>query len=169
VPIEGVSAPAGKQRLKHAAISAFLLFHLVVITCWTAPFKMKIMEAVNQVTRPYLLWIGLFQAWDMFAPNPMTLNGYVDARILYQNGRMETWEFPRMEKLGLAGRYVKERYRKFVNEYLRNDDKALLWPDAARHVARLHYRDPANPPRMIVIRSPGTSIRFSNTPSGLRT
>lgn len=54
-----------------------------------------------------------------------------------------------MEQLSVSERYLKERYRKYV-ENLRQDANVALWPDAARHIARLND-DVSNPPEIVIL------------------
>jgi hypothetical protein len=96
-----------------------------------------------------MLWSGLFQTWNAFAPAPKAINSYVEAIVIYKDGAVRTWKFPRMEQLGLWERYHEERYRKFV-ENLKEDSSAPLWPDAARHIARLN-NVPSNPPQIVML------------------
>jgi hypothetical protein len=138
------------KRVKHAAISAFLLFHIVAITCWCIPVNSALISNVRDFVRPYMLWSGLFQGWDMFAPTPPNVNAYIEAAVIYKDGRTQSWKFPRMEQLGLVERYYRERYRKFT-ENLRQDANAGLWPDVARHIARLNNHDTSNPPAIIIL------------------
>jgi hypothetical protein len=137
------------QRVKRIAISAFLLFHIVAIFCWCMPSNSLLIAEVNAAVSPYLLWSGLFQNWNMFAPEPLKLNCSVEAQITFRDGRTRTWRFPLMQDLGLAERYQKERYRKFT-EYVRADSNSAMWPDAARFVARLN-NDPSNPPGAVLL------------------
>jgi hypothetical protein len=132
-------------KAKRWLISAFIAFHLLAVLCWAFPSNSLLVGGVKKLVTPYMLWAGLFQSWDMFAPNPRSLNIYVTAEITYANGQRRVWEFPRMEKLGLVDRYFKERYRKWANDNLRLDENARLWPDAARYIARLNA-EPGNPP-----------------------
>ena len=129
---------------RRTIISAFLLFHLVAITFWCLPLNTALIQAFRGAVRPYMAWSGLFQAWDMFAPEPLQMNLYLDAIVKFRDGTTRTWSFPRMEKLPIAERYFKERYRKFA-EVVRLDQYSMLWPDCARYIARLNY-NPANPP-----------------------
>jgi len=55
-----------------------------------------------------------------------------------------------MEQLSFSERYVKERYRKFV-ENLEQDRNVALWPDAARRIARLNHKDISNPPEFVIL------------------
>ena len=131
------------------AINAFLIFNLVAITCWAVPVHTPLTLAARGLVRPYLLWSGLFQSWDMFSPNPKSKNLYLEAIVIYQDGSTEMWTFPRMELLSYTERYVKERYRKY-EETLASEQYAVLRPDAARNIARQHRRS-ANPPQKIML------------------
>lgn len=138
-----------KRRLAQAAISAFLLFHLFAIVCWAVPLDTQLITAFRGFIRPYMLWSGLFQSWDTFAPTPRMVNAYVQGVVITKDGRLHTWKFPRMEQLSIPERYYKERYRKFV-ENLQEERNSALWPDAARHLARM-YENPANPPEIVML------------------
>lgn len=134
--------PPGWKRI---AISVFLLFHLAAITSWCLPINSLLIDRWKQVIRPYMLWAGLYQAWDMFAPDPVKLNSYVEAEITFDDGSTRVWSIPRMNEIGYVDRYFKERYRKFSTEYLRMDSHSALWPDAARYIARVN-RNPSKRP-----------------------
>jgi hypothetical protein len=138
------------QKTKRIAISAFLVFHIVAITCWCAPLDSALLTRFRALIRPYMQWSGLLQGWNMFAPEPTKFNSYMEADVIFQDGQKRTWAFPRMEKLGYWKRYRKERYRKFANENLRMDANSALWPDAALRIARLN-RNAANPPVMVIL------------------
>ena len=135
--------------MKRAVISAFLLFHIIAITCWSIPLDSPLRTAFVSFIRPYFVWSGLFQSWDMFAPLPTSANAYIQAFVIYKDGTIRNWKFPRMEQLGLAERYYRERYRKY-EENLKQDANAPLWPDAARHIARLN-NNRSNPPEIITL------------------
>lgn len=135
--------------MKRVAISVFLLFHLFAITCWCIPINSPLIAACRKMIRPYMVWTGLFQTWDTFAPAPKSTNGYIEGIVIYKNGHTRNWQFPRMEQLSLTERYYKERYRKFV-ENLQEDGSAPLWPDAARRIARLN-NDVSNPPEIVIL------------------
>jgi hypothetical protein len=136
------------DAVKRSAISVFLLFHLLVIGSWSLPSSPHLLGTIKDVVAPYAWRSGLFQSWDMFAPNPMHANTYIEAEIAYRDGTVRTWTFPQMQELAYAERYSKERYRKFANDRLRLDEYAMLWPDAARYIARLNA-DASNPPQTI--------------------
>jgi hypothetical protein len=62
---------------------------------------------------------------------------------------MKVWTFPRMEELGFAERYQKERYRKF-EETLPEQRYEALRPGVATHVARL-FNSQVDPPDKVVL------------------
>lgn len=135
--------------MKRAAINIFLAFHLIAITCWALPVTSPLIEFFRSAIRPYFLWTGLFQTWDMFAPSPKSVNSYVEAFVIRKSGNVETWMFPRMYRLNFTERYGAERYRKFV-ENLADEKNAVIWPDVARRVAWSH-RSVSNPPEIIIL------------------
>ena len=139
----------GPQKVKRIAINLFLGFHILAITCWCLPIDTSLVSWGKHLVRPYFLWAGLFQSWDMFAPTPALANSYVEATIVFKDGSRTTWVFRRMEQLSLNDRYIKERYRKFT-ENLQNDQNDLLWPDVARRIARI-TSTPSNPAKTVIL------------------
>jgi hypothetical protein len=137
------------QKIKRIAINAFLLFNILAITSWCIPLNSPLIANFRDLVRPYMVWSGLFQTWDMFAPSPRNINSYVEAVVIYKDGRTQTWRFPRMEKLGFPERDFKERYRKFA-ENVENNANSALWPDVARRIARLH-ENASNPPALVLL------------------
>lgn len=136
--------------IKRAFLSVFLLFHLFVILVWSLPFSSRATRRINRVIAPYMIWSGLTQGWALFAPNPGSVNAYLVARITYQDGRNKTWNFPMPQYYGYYRRYFMERQRKWSSDNLRMDYNAILWPDAARYVARLN-NDPNDPPVTVAL------------------
>jgi len=150
VPPETPAAPVGLSRPVRLGISAFLVFNLFAIISWCVPLQSPLIARCRQLAYPYLIYTGLFQKWDMFAPNPSSLNNYTGAVITYRDGETSLWNFPRMEDLGYIDKYFKERYRKYANDNLRLDENAAIWPDAARYIARVNQR-PSNPPVSVAL------------------
>jgi hypothetical protein len=138
-----------RQKLKYFAINVFLLFHILAISCWALPLNNPLVSSFRKLVRPYFIWSGLFQSWDMFSPEPKRVNSYLEAIVIYEDGSSELWSFPRMELLSSNERYAKERYRKF-EENLQNDQYSGLRPGAARYIARLNNRKPS-PPQTIML------------------
>jgi hypothetical protein len=127
-------------------VTAFIALHLALIVSWSVPIRS--LSGIKRLLAPYASASGLFQSWDMFAPDPPHGNGYLDAEIIYRNGQIQPWHFPQMQELSYVDRYFQERYRKWANERLSDNGNSALWPDAARYIARLNSND-ANPPQVV--------------------
>lgn len=140
---------SGKRGFLQGAISGFILFHLIAIACWALPLNFSPVKDVREFVRPYMLWTGLFQSWDTFAPDPKAINSYLEAVAITQNRKQKVWVFPRMEQLGYGARYREERYRKFA-EVLPQRSLSAMWPDVAQRVTRL-FDDPSDPPAVILL------------------
>ena len=149
----GGERPIGASRegeaFRRAAINVFLLFHLVAITCVAVPSNFSFVRGVKELVAPYLRWTGLYQTWDMFAPDPVKVNAYLKSVVMTQQRHVHVWSLPRMEELGYAERYRKERYRKFA-EILPLPQNAPLWPDVARHLAGM-FPSKTDPPEKVIL------------------
>ncbi len=124
----------------------FALFHVVAICAWSLPYYAPTKKRATAFLKPYMNLSGLWQDWDMFSPEPLSVNSHLEAEIFYRDGTMRRWEFPRMEHYGIWERYGKERYRKWAHDRVRLDSYSIIWPDTALFIARLNDRDPSNPP-----------------------
>jgi hypothetical protein len=137
------------QKAKRWAINLFIGFHLLAIACWCLPIDTPLVPFCQNLVRPYFLWAGLFQSWDMFAPVPKGANVYLEAELHYRDGSRKIWTFPRMEKMTLTEKLFKERYRKFADNLQREELDDLL-PEAARYIARLNS-NPVNPVKTVIL------------------
>jgi hypothetical protein len=140
----------GLKKWQYITINTFLIFHILAISCWCMPLSSPFIGVCRDALRPYFVWSGLFQSWDMFSPQPKAGNSYLEALILYKDGSTKIWSFPRMEQLTLTQKYSKERYRKFVETLLDNKN-ADLWPDVARYVARLPEIREGQPQKVMLV------------------
>lgn len=104
----------------------------------------------------YTLSTGFWQYWDMFAPNPASIDLYLEADITYRDGSKTRFHYPRIYTLSIPMKYVKERYRKFY-ENVNNDEQAYIRPAVAQRIALESFDDPANPPVQVVL------IRYFDT------
>lgn len=138
-----------KNGLKKAFINAFILLHLLIIVIWGLPAS-SFRSTLARHVEKYVIWTGLWHSWDMFSPDPLSLNFNVTAEITYRDGSTKIWEFPRMEKMSIGEKFQKERFRKW-RERTRIDSYRLVWDDTARYVARLNNTNPANPPVTVVL------------------
>jgi hypothetical protein len=136
-------------KARYVAINLFLISHIVAVAVWCIPLDSPVLPICRSLLRPYFLWSGLFQSWDMFCPIPKSSNSYIEAVVIYADGTEKTWTFPRMEQLTLTQRYIKERYRKF-GENLSLEQNELLWADVARYVARVN-NIPSNPVKTVAL------------------
>lgn len=95
-------------------------------------------------SRWYVEPLGLWQYWDMFAPDPLRKDYYFDAAIQYQDGTTKSVEFPRIKNMPLLEKYYKERYRKY-GERVHDSDYQYLWPTWAQWMATQATLDKSNP------------------------
>ena len=121
-------------RLRRAAISAFVVFHLtatfVFLIPWS-PVKVRWFESV----RLYMLPLGLWQYWGMFAPDPFHDSMVLEAEALDAQGVRHRFEFPKLADFSKWRGVPRYRHCKYAcNLLLEEFEPARKY--AARHVAR---------------------------------
>jgi hypothetical protein len=145
-------------------IKVFVVFHIAAITIWALPSppsgildgkqrgalgdRLLVFNQLHLKPSPvkyYLMPTGFWQYWDMFSPNPASIDFYGTAEVVFRDGTVRPYQYPRMFLLPLHTKYLKERYRKFY-ERAHLEANSYLWPTFAQRVALLHFEDPENPP-----------------------
>jgi hypothetical protein len=155
------------QRL---LISAFILFHLSAIIIWTMP-PCHIKERFSGPFYYYVLPLGIWQWWAVFAPNPVRDTVVVEAEVIDAKGMRHLHEFPKIGDLPWWQKIPRYRNPKFTNN-MSNNEYATARKFVARHAVRelklgseafpvwvsLYNRINATPP-------PGTAISDPMAPS----
>lgn len=123
------------QKTKIFAIWIFIALHLAIIFTSSFPDRNKLSDLIQDKLSLYVDYTGLEQRWTMFAPNPTSLNAYVEAEISFEDGSMDTWIFPRPTKMTfweiiLGG----DRYCTIAERYLKYERHAEIWSDVASYV-----------------------------------
>jgi hypothetical protein len=129
---------------KRAALNIFISLHFAALFFWGLPDS----PLRNHMARPferYVVYMGLWHIWGMFAPAPLNLNVDVRATVKYKDGSTNVWIAPRMEELPIWQRASKERYRKW-RERIRSEEYTVIWDDTSRWIARQMNNQPNNPP-----------------------
>jgi hypothetical protein len=145
------SAPVQYSDFKRGVIAVFIAFHIFAITIWAIPADSRVVNGARQLVQPYIVWAGVSQTWDMFAPNPKDVNRFLKAVVITEHRHPYVYSFPRMELLSLPERYQKERYRKF-EDFISQPQFAPLLPDVAVHIARLYDSPSDRSDRVMIIK-----------------
>lgn len=131
-------------------ISVFILIHVLTIVLWiTPPFPLY--WSILPPFRQYICFIGFWNTWTMFS-HPKKWTGYLTANVTLSDGQVTQWSFPRMEKLDYLTRAQKERYRKWEDEYVNEDEYKFVLPEASIFVARQIHDATRQPVRVELVR-----------------
>lgn len=149
-------------------VKVFVVLHLLAITIWTIPTpgqqyltgRLKPEDragiggyvdrflVANEAygkrgpVRFYVQATGFWQYWDMFSPNPASIDYYCTVTLQYKDGTTKEYQYPRVYLLSIYQKYAAERYRKFFE---RARDLDYLFKPFAQHVAALNTTDKSNP------------------------
>lgn len=140
------------------AISAFVLFHATATVVWVlpnSPIKAELMPRF----RAYMLPLGLWQSWGMFAPDPVQTTYTLEADVSDSRGLGRIYEFTKVAGLpwwekGPRFRHPKLAANLTIDEYepqrvmvARHAVRALdIRPDAFPVYVRLYYQIVQPPP-----------------------
>lgn len=116
------------QRL---AISAFLMAHLGAVLIWNLP-RCAIRDRLSPTVANYLLPLGLWQYWGMFAPDPPRHGLRLEAVVTDRRGLAQNFAFPKISDYGPLAAMPRVRHAKFSS--LTGEEQA----DAQRTVAARH-------------------------------
>lgn len=129
---------------KRTALNIFIALHVYALCMWglpEGPFRRTLAHPFEK----YIVYLGLWHSWGMFAPKPLDVNYDVRAKVKYQDGSVAEWIAPRMQELPWWQRVPKERFRKW-RERIKADDYSMIWDDTSRWIARQMNKNPQNPP-----------------------
>lgn len=115
-------------------VSAFLVVHLGATTLWVIP-NCPLRERTFGLVSWYIMPLGLWQYWTMFAPDPMRLTYSLEAQVVDAQGLRYNFAFPRLAGYSAWQAIPRFRYPKYAANLAIGDfQEPRLF--AARHVAR---------------------------------
>jgi hypothetical protein len=98
-------------------ISAFLVFHLSATLIWISP-NCPIKEALFQGVRYYMLPLGLWQGWAMFAPDPAGEALALEAEVIDAKGMRHVYPFVHLSQCSWWEALPRFRHFKFAYNLL---------------------------------------------------
>ena len=136
------------KKLTGLAPHALILLLLLLLALWNMPPSAVGKALLENGAAGVMYKIGLDQNWGIFSPAIAVSNWRIKAEILYKNGETTVWDLPRANRYGLLGKAAAGR--KIAWGYWTAYFVDSL-PDAARYAARLHAKNPGNPPVRVVL------------------
>jgi hypothetical protein len=104
---------AWRWTARRLVVSAFVILHLSALTLWTMP-PCAIKERFQSPCRYYMLPLGLWQWWAIFAPDPSRSTLLLDAEVVDAKGMRHVYEFPRIADLTWWQKIPRYRNPKFT-------------------------------------------------------
>jgi hypothetical protein len=119
---------------RRLGISAFLVVHVSATLIWVMPPCPIRARCFGLVSR-YIMPLGLWQYWGMFAPDPMSNSFTLSADVVDVHGLRYSFPFPKLSDYSALGRIPRFRHPKFAAN-LSIPELELQRKLAARHVLR---------------------------------
>jgi hypothetical protein len=149
---------AWRWTARRLLISAFVIFHVSALAVWTLP-QCYIKDKLQKPYSYYVVPLGMWQWWAIFAPDPVRDTVVMDAEVIDAKGIRHIYEFPRLADLPWWKKVGHYRQPKFtgnmsVDEYARQRQFTArhavrqlgLEPEAFPLWVSLYYQIKASPP-----------------------
>jgi hypothetical protein len=125
-------------------ISTFLIGHMIAVWIWVLPYC-PVRDRSYSRLEYYMMPLGLWQYWAMFAPDPVRDTVTLEAEVIDAKGLRYTFPFPRLADYSELGAIPRYRHTKFVAN-LAGEHFLTGRKIAARHAVRqLHLAAAAFP------------------------
>jgi hypothetical protein len=129
-------------------ISAFIVLILVAVLSENLPSS-SLQRGLAEVSRPLVRALNIRQVWGVFAPDPRRQTVDLSARILFDDGRVETWRPP--DGLPFPNSYRDVRWRRWAESISRPDLQAAISLPTAQWLARRYTTEHRRPARVELI------------------
>jgi hypothetical protein len=119
-------------------------------TDWILFYNWKYFKQLPPI-RFYMNTAGVWQYWDMFAPNPSNTDLWGDAMVEYEDGTAVRYPYYRINAMPIPVKYYRERFRKFF-ERAGMPGFQYLYDAFGQRVALEMDTKPGNPPVRVRLR-----------------
>jgi hypothetical protein len=140
------------KRTRKVLISLWIITLLlcVVISSW--PYPSPTRKILQKYTCKITWFLGLNQAWAMFAPNPTDENIIIKAEVDFKDGDKKFLQIPRIEKSKDSKEINKIiKYNIWLTISIVGGKRVEQYHNACSFIAREVYNDKANPPVCVTL------------------
>lgn len=129
---------------KKWALNITIISYLCLIAIHGLPLDAYLFRVIKTKTQPIVLSLGIWQGWNMFAPNPLRFDTNIYARMHFKDGSVVTKniEDELAKNVLLPFRLV--RWTKWAKDNVRQKNHAVLWEPTLRYMVA-KYGTPKNP------------------------
>ena len=119
---------------RRLAISAFLIGHMGAVTIWVIP-PCPIQRHCAETAAFYMLPLGLWQYWGMFAPDPVRDTLMLEAEVIDVRGIRYHFAFPKLADYSRWEGTFRYRHSKYA-AVMGTEESAAQREFAVRHAIR---------------------------------
>jgi hypothetical protein len=133
------------RALRRVLISVFVVLHLSATVLWVLP-PCPLRARCIGVVQYYMVPMGFWQYWGMFAPDPQRDSMTLEAEVIDARGIRSTFAFPKMADYPTqVAKLARFRYPKYAANLLMPDTQVDRKLSARHALRRLDLPDDAYP------------------------
>ena len=125
--------------------SLWIFSNMTMLVLWHLPVSPLRAALLIRPVVNYLGFLEFSHTWGPFSPDPRFPSRHMEAEVIFKDGSIKIWYFPRMSRMSILERIVKMRQGIWEEKM---QTIPAFYPDIARYIARL-YANPNNPPRTV--------------------
>ncbi|MBX9772115.1 MAG: hypothetical protein K2X29_12130 [Candidatus Obscuribacterales bacterium] len=137
--------------IKRILLSVLVAVYIVASIIAGSPYS-PLTGSWTKFFKPTFNYLGLFNNFGVFSPDPAKYNQEFRAVIKFQDGKTVTWKFPSLldYKNDDVMKQLKLPWVEWEYYFVWDPQNVVLLPDAAKYIAYIH-RNPSNQPVQVDI------------------
>jgi hypothetical protein len=134
--VDGNQEASPIRVIKAKALCLFQGLLLLILLIGGLPNFHPAQKALREMLDPLIDALGLWQGqWELFAPDPDSINVRVVAVVEFEDGETAQWRSPEWQEMSVAAKFRHFRMAEYVDG-IRKDPNRGAWPALANWVAR---------------------------------
>lgn len=145
----------GEKRREHtplqrALVNSWIVSFLLIALLLSLSESELVSREAGRRFRGYFAPLGMKEYWRLYGPDLREYNFHTTAVIQFVDGTCKLYEFPRMDRLSVGEKFVREKERSLFAQMLPNGQNKKFYPAVCRYLARANA-DPQNPPVKVTV------------------
>jgi len=128
-----------REKILKGVISAYIILQVSLTFAFLSPDTIALRQAITDAASGVWKFCGLWQGWNLFAPEIRNVNSHSVAVIQFDDGSSTIWPLQRMDQMNPIDKFRRDKFRKWTGDNVQWDRYREYWPAFARYVGRLHY------------------------------
>lgn len=130
--------------MKKIFINVSIISYLTLIMLHGLPLEALIFKKAKTHTSSVVMGLGIWQGWNMFAPNPLRFDVDIYARLYYKDGSIAIKNIEESLEENILFTFRRARWTKWAKDNVRQTSHDVLWKPTLKYMVD-KYAQKGNP------------------------